>query len=77
MRNLFLISVLLLITTISLNAQDVVPVIQSGHSGSIMFVEWDKTGRYIASADDNNEIIIYDIIAGKVFFRTNSLARNS
>ena len=70
MRNLFLISAVLLICSISLNAQDVVPVIQSGHSGSIMFVEWDNTGRYIASADDNNEIIIYDIIAGKVFFRT-------
>ena len=71
MRNLFLISLISLIfATISLNAQDVVPVIQSGHSGSIMFVEWDNTGRYIASADDNNEIIIYDIVAGKVFYRT-------
>lgn len=71
MRNLFLISLFSLIcATISLNAQDVVPVIQSGHSGSIMFVEWDNTGRYIASADDNNEIIIYDIVAGKVFYRT-------
>ena len=71
MRNLFLISLISLIcASISLNAQDVVPVIQSGHSGSIMFVEWDNTGRYIASADDNNEIIIYDIVAGKVFYRT-------
>ncbi len=71
MKNLFLISIFSIfcaITTIC--AQEVVPVIQSGHSGSIMFVEWDNTGRYIASADDNNEIIIYDIVAGKVFYRT-------
>ncbi|MCF0206196.1 MAG: caspase family protein, partial [Bacteroidales bacterium] len=36
----------------------------------IMYVEWDKTGQYIASVDDKNEIVMYDIIAGKVFFRT-------
>jgi WD40 repeat protein len=71
MRNLLLISIFAVFCiSANINAQDVVPVIQSGHSGSIMFVEWDNTGRYIASADDNNEIIIYDIIAGKVFFRT-------
>ncbi len=71
MRKLFFISILTFIFAISnTNAQEIVPVIQSGHSGSIMFVEWDNTGRYIASVDDNNEIIIYDIIAGKVFYRT-------
>lgn len=71
MKNLFLISILSIFCALStICAQEVVPVIQSGHSGSIMFVEWDNTGRYIASADDNNEIIIYDIVAGKVFYRT-------
>ena len=71
MKNLFLVSIFSFIcATAMLNAQDVVPVIQSGHSGSIIYVEWDNTGRYIASADDNNEIIIYDIVAGKVFYRT-------
>ncbi len=71
MRKILYTSILLCLCAFtSINAQEVVPVIQTGHSGSIMFVEWDNTGRYIASADDNNEIIIYDIIAGKVFYRT-------
>jgi len=71
MKNIFLTSIFSILCIASmLNAQEVVPVIQSGHSGSIIYVEWDNTGRYIASADDNNEIIIYDIVAGKVFYRT-------
>ncbi|MCF0206556.1 MAG: hypothetical protein HUK15_03930, partial [Bacteroidales bacterium] len=43
-----LFSIFSLIFSLGLMAQEVVPVIQSGHSGSIMYVEWDKTGQYIA-----------------------------
>lgn len=53
----------------SLGAQDVVPVVQAGHSGSILFVEWDPTSRYIASVDVNNELVINDLISGKMFYR--------
>lgn len=69
MKKYIIIAVLCLLSTFGF-AQDIIPVIQSGHSGSIIYVEWDYTGRYLASADANNEIVIYDIIAGKVFFRT-------
>ena len=51
-------------------AQDIVPVVQAGHSGEILFVEWDPSSRYIASIDVNNELVINDLISGKMFYRT-------
>lgn len=49
---------------------DVIPVIQSGHSECIMFVEWDNNSRLIASVDVNNELVINDFYSGKMFYRT-------
>jgi WD40 repeat protein len=52
-----------------LNSQNIVPVVQAGHSGSILYVEWDPTSRYLASIDINNELVINDLLSGKMFYR--------
>lgn len=52
-----------------LKSQNVVPVVQAGHSGSILYVDWDPASRYIASIDANNELVINDLVSGKMFYR--------
>jgi WD40 repeat protein len=68
MKYILLILGLFILQTIS--AQKIVPVVQAGHSGSILYVEWDPTSRYIASIDVNNELVINDFVSGKMFYRT-------
>jgi hypothetical protein len=34
-----------------------------------MFAEWDPESRYIATADVNNELVIYDFISGRMFYK--------
>ena len=63
-----LIGIVLFFSVFSaLNAQKVVPVVQAGHSGSILYVEWDPSSRYLASIDTNNELVINDLLSGKMF----------
>ncbi|MBP7463906.1 MAG: hypothetical protein KA793_06165, partial [Bacteroidales bacterium] len=50
-------------------AQQVIPVVQTGHSGKIRVINWDDSGRYLASADDNNDVVINDVVAGKQFYK--------
>jgi WD40 repeat protein len=71
MKNIFLLFCSFLIVNIVLqsNAQDVVPIVQTGHADDIICINWDKTGRYIASADKSNDIVITDVIAGKQFYK--------
>ncbi len=69
MKKVFLIIIVLTSLTLGTKAQNIVPVVQAGHSGSILFVEWDPTSRYIASIDTNNELVINDLISGKMFYR--------
>lgn len=69
MKKIFIGSVFLLIFVFGLKSQNVVPVVQAGHSGSILYVEWDPSSRYIASIDINNELVINDLLSGKMFYR--------
>jgi len=71
MKNIFvLISSFLIVSFIvQSQAQDVVPIVQTGHSDDIICINWDNTGRYIASADKSNDIVITDVIAGKQFYK--------
>ncbi|MDD4216826.1 MAG: caspase family protein [Bacteroidales bacterium] len=69
MKKIFLTIMILIISLAALFAQEIVPVVQAGHSGAILHVEWDPTSRYIASIDVNNELVINDIISGKMFYR--------
>jgi len=69
MKKIILIIIVFTSIVGSAIAQDIVPVVQAGHSGSILFVEWDPTSRYIASIDINNELVINDLISGKMFYR--------
>lgn len=69
MKKFIIISAIFLISISSLFAQNVVPVVQAGHSGSILFVEWDPSSRYLASIDSNNELVINDLVSGKMFYR--------
>lgn len=55
--------------SLSLHAQQIVPVVQTGHSGEIRCINWDNTGRYLASADANNDVVINDVISGKQFYK--------
>lgn len=52
-----------------LKSQNVIPVVQAGHAGSILYVEWDPSSRYVASVDVNNELVINDLVSGKMFYR--------
>jgi WD40 repeat protein len=69
MKKIIIITAIFLTGFSSIIAQNVVPVVQAGHSGSILFVEWDPSSRYIASIDTNNELVINDLISGKMFYR--------
>ncbi|MDD4150749.1 MAG: WD40 repeat domain-containing protein, partial [Bacteroidales bacterium] len=69
MKKMFLTIMILTISLAALFSQEIVPVVQAGHSGAILYVEWDPTSRYIASIDINNELVINDIISGKMFYR--------
>ncbi|HOY39564.1 MAG TPA: caspase family protein, partial [Bacteroidales bacterium] len=69
MAKSMIIAFFLTIIVVGSNAQNVIPVVQTGHSGKIKCVNWDNTGRYIASADMNNDVVINDVIAGKQFFK--------
>jgi WD40 repeat protein len=68
MKKIYL-TLLIIIAITSIKAQDIVPVVQAGHSGSILYVDWDPTSRYIASVDVNNELVVNDLISGKMFYR--------
>ncbi|HPX75053.1 MAG TPA: caspase family protein [Bacteroidales bacterium] len=70
MKKSIYILFLLLLNTFYLSSQTIVPVVQAGHTGSVLFVEWDPTSRYVASIDSNNELVINDLISGKVFYST-------
>lgn len=70
MKNIKLLLIILSITFFNnLYSQNIIPIVQAGHSGSILFVEWDPTSRYIASIDTNNELVISDLVSGKLFYR--------
>ncbi len=65
-----IITIIIALTVVcGMNSQNVVPVVQAGHSGSILYVEWDPASRYIASIDVNNELVINDLFSGKMFYR--------
>ncbi|NLA24392.1 MAG: hypothetical protein GX879_05440, partial [Bacteroidales bacterium] len=68
MKKIITISIILFWVT-NIFAQQIIPVVQTGHSGKINHVKWDETGRYIASADANNDVVINDVIAGKQFYK--------
>ena len=67
--------ILLIIYTItfafilSLNAPEVLPIVQTGHADDIICLNWDSSGRYIASADKSNDVVIMDVISGKQFYK--------
>ena len=69
MKKIFFTIIIFIISFANIFSQEIVPVVQAGHSGAILYVEWDPTSRYIASIDINNELVINDIISGKMFYR--------
>ncbi len=65
-----IITIAIFLTVVcGLRSQNVVPVVQAGHSGSVLYVEWDPASRYLASIDVNNELVINDLVSGKMFYR--------
>lgn len=76
MKKSIYIFLLLLLNTFYLSSQTIIPVVQTGHTGSVLFVEWDPTSRYVASIDSNNELVINDLISGKVFYSTKIQAQD-
>lgn len=69
MKNIILIGISVFLFFGIIKAQKIIPVIQAGHSEEIMFAEWDPESRYIATADANNELVIYDFISGRMFYK--------
>lgn len=69
MKKSIITTIIVLAVACGLKSQNVVPVVQAGHSGSILYVEWDPASRYIASIDVNNELVINDLFSGKMFYR--------
>ncbi|MCK9255113.1 MAG: hypothetical protein M0P36_04935, partial [Bacteroidales bacterium] len=68
MKKIIYIILLVLLSSFNLKSQTIIPVVQAGHSGDVLFVEWDPSSRYLASIDSNNELVINDLISGKLFY---------
>lgn len=69
MKN-FSIFLVLLLSAFSLLAQNILPVVQTGHAGSVTHITWDASARYLASVDEFNELVINDVISAKQFYKT-------